>query len=68
MYDLIFSIFGKSLGGKWYEKPKEIVADGAFLEAVKSYISQSGGKDKIGDIQTIANNLLKLAQEKIQQK
>jgi hypothetical protein len=26
VYDLIFSIFGKSLGGKWYEK-KEIDND-----------------------------------------
>lgn len=66
IFDVIFSIFGKSLGGKWYEK--ELIADGTFLEAVKSYVTLSNGKDKVGDIQTIANNLLKLAQEKIEKK
>lgn len=68
IFDVVFSLFGPKLGGKWYEKPKELIADGTFLEAVKSYVTLSNGKDKVGDIQTIANNLLKLAQEKIEKK
>ena len=64
IFDIIFSIFGKKLGGKWYEKPQELIADGDFLKAVESYLTGSNGKDEIKDIQTIANILLNLAQKK----
>jgi len=64
IFDIIFSIFGKKLGGKWYEKPKELIADGDFLKAVESYLTGSNGKDEIKDIQTVANILLNLARKK----
>lgn len=64
IFDVFFNLFGPKLGGKWYEKPKELIADGDFLKAVESYLTGSNGKDEIKDIQTVANILFNLARKK----